>query len=90
MPRLKQVLPARFFDEPGDHPAAAFLGVEVREIKLNTGSPCDGHAAMFADWPGDGRHVRQWYVLANGKAVAVDETPDGPWRYPVVDYRART
>lgn len=90
MPVLKQVLPERFFEDPGDQPAAALLDVEVREIKLNTGSPCDGHAAMFDDWPGEGSHVRQWYILANGKAVAIDEVPGGPWRYPVVDYEVRT
>ena len=86
MPVLKQVLPEQFFDDPGDQPAMSLLDVEIREIKLNTGSPCDGHAAMFADWPGEGSYVRQWYILANGKAVAIDEVPDGPWRYPVVEY----
>jgi len=87
MPRLRQVLPDIFFDASSNHPdAAALLDVEVREVKLNTGSPCDGHAAMFADWPGDGKHVRQWYILVNEKAVAVDEVPNAHWQFPVVDY----
>ena len=50
MPRLRQVLPDIFFDTSMSHPdAAALLDIEVREVKLNTGSPCDGHAAMFAN-----------------------------------------
>lgn len=89
MPLLKQVLPETFFDTAGDHaPAAALLEVPVTAVKLNTGSPCDGHAAMFADWPGDGAHVRQWFILANGKAVGIDEVPDAAWRFPVVDMEA--
>ena len=87
MPRLRQVLPDIFFDTSMSHPdVVSLLDVEVREVKLNTGSPCDGHAAMFADWPGDGNYVRQWYILANGKAVAVNEEPNRHWQFPVVDY----
>jgi len=41
---------------------------------------------MFADWPGEGKHVREWYILANGKAVAVDEVPNAHWQFPVADY----
>ena len=89
MPRLRHVLPDIFFDTSVRHPdAVALLDEEVREVKLNTGSPCDGHAAMFADWPGDGNYVRQWYILANGKAVAVNEEPNRHWQFPVVDYEA--
>ena len=87
MPRLREVLPDIFFDTSMSHPdVVSLLDVEVREVKLNTGSPCDGHAAIFADWPGVGNYVRQWYILANGKAVAVDEEPNRRWQFPVVDY----
>ena len=87
MPQLRQVLPDIFFETAFSHPdVAALLDVEVREIKLNTGSPCDGHAAMFANWPGDNKHVRQWYILENGQAVAVDELPNAHWEFPVIDF----
>ena len=87
MPRLRQVLPDVFFDTPMSYPdTVELLDVEVREVKFNTGSPCDGHAEMFADWPGEGNHVRQWYILKNGKAVAIDEKPNMRWQFPVVDY----
>ncbi len=87
MPLLKQVLPECFFRAREENAAAAaLLDVAVTEMKLNTGSPCDGHAAMFADWPGDEAHVRQWFILENGKAVAIDENPDDGWQFPVVDY----
>ena len=90
MPRLRQVLPDVFFDNSMSYPdAVELLDVEVREVKLNTGSPCDGHAEMFADWPGEGNHVRQWYILKNGKAVAIDEKPNTHWQFPVVDYEER-
>jgi len=87
MPLLRQVLPECFFSSAADHGAVAdFLDVAVKEVRLNTGSPCDGHSAMFGDWPGAGANVRQWFILENGKAVAVDEDPDDEWRYPIVDY----
>ena len=87
MPLLKQVLPEIFFNASQDHKTVVeFLDVPVTALKLNTGSPCDGHAAMFADWPGDDNHVRQWFILANGKAVAINERPTGAWGYPVIDY----
>ena len=85
MPDLRKVLPEHFV--AGNAPeAAALLDVAVTSLRLNTGSPCDGHAAMFETWPGPGRHVKQWFVLANGKAVAINEEPDGEWSYPVIDH----
>ena len=88
MPRLRQVLPDSFFDVVTENlDAACLLDVEVEAIKLNSGSPCDGHTVMFCDWPGEGDYIRQWFLLANGKAVAVDEVPGSPWRFPVIDYK---
>ena len=89
MPDLRKVLPERFFDGDADTApeAAALLDVAVTQVRLNTGSPCDGHAAMFETWPGPEPHVRQWFRLANGNIVAVNEDPDGPWTYPVRDDR---
>ena len=87
MPRLRQVLPGSFLDVAADNPdAASLLDVEVEAIKLNNGSPCDSRAVMFSDWLGEGSHVRQWFLLTNGKAVAVDEVPGSPWQFPVIDY----
>ena len=87
MPRLSQVLPDAFLEVAAENPdVEALLDVEVKTIQLNNGSPCDGHASMFSDWPGKGRHVRQWFVLVNGKAVGVDEIPDSPWLFPVINY----
>ena len=87
MPLLKQVLPEVFFDTKLEYPAVAeLLEEEIRAFKLNTGSPCSSHDAMFADWPGEGEYVRQWFILTNGKAVAVDERPGLPWLFPVIDY----
>lgn len=71
MPTLRQVLPAGA--DCGD--AAAMLDVDVVEVKLNDGAPCASHEGPYALWPGEGCHVHQWYVLANGKAAAVDEPP---------------
>lgn len=71
MPTLKQVLPAGA--DCGN--ATALLDVDVVEVKLNNGAPCSSHEGPFAPWPGEGEHIRQWFVLANGKAAAVDERP---------------
>ena len=87
MPLLREVLPDTFQNVASQNPdAASLLDVEVEAIMLNNGSPCEGHAALFTDWVGEGEHVRQWFLLSNGKAVAVDEIPDSPWRFPVIDY----
>ena len=87
MPLLKQVLPKVFFDTKYEHPeAAVLLDEEILALKLNTGSPCSSHDAMFADWPGEGQYVHRWFILANGKAVAVDERPGERWQFPVIDY----
>ena len=87
MPVLRQVLPTCFFD--GDCESAetaTLLDVPVKEMKLNNGSPCSGHAEMFDAWPGEHKYVRQWFILENGKAVAIDEDPNSDWRFPVIDY----
>jgi hypothetical protein len=81
MPKLKQVLPAG----SGDH-LQALLDVEVVAVRLNTGAPCSSHAGPFEAWPGEGDNVRQWFVLENGKAVAIDERPGEVPAFPVVDY----
>lgn len=89
MPLLRQVLPNVFFNEVQDNTAILkFLDVQVTGVKFNTGSPCDSHATMFAEWPGDEEHVRRWYILANGKAVAINENPTGAWCYPVIEYES--
>lgn len=82
MPSLQQVLP------PTDYPDELypFLDVAVTAFRLNTGAPCDGHSAMFQPWPGIGEHVRRWFVLANGKAVAIDEVPNKSPAFMVIDY----
>lgn len=85
MPLLRQVLPERLRQSPEARRLGALLDQPVKAIKLATGSPCAGKAELFAAWPGDHRHVRQWFLLANGRAVAVDEDPSGEWTCPVID-----
>ena len=46
----------------------------VVAVHLANGSPCDSHAAMFAPWPGPNPQVRQWFELASGGAVGVDDS----------------
>ncbi len=82
MPKLKQVLPAAGAEEG----LQSLLDVEVVGVRLNTGAPCTSHAGPFEAWPGEGANVRQWFVLQNGKAVAIDERSDGPPAFPIVDY----
>jgi kynurenine formamidase len=66
--------------------ADGYGDVDVVAVKVGTGAPCSSHAAMFEDWPGPERHVGQWFVLANGKAVGIDDDPDGGPILAVVDY----
>ena len=61
-------------------------GVEVLAVKLGSGAPCSSHEAMFEDWPGPERYVGQWFVLANGKAVGIDDDPDRGLALAVTDY----
>jgi len=63
-------------NEPCRDQVTALLDVEVTALKLNTGAPCSSHAGVFETWPGDEKHVRQWFVLANGQAVAINEDPE--------------
>lgn len=86
MPALRQLLPARFFEDSApDVAARGLLDVPVVAVKLTTGAPCDGHAELFQPWPGPETHVRQWFLLADGKAVGINEDPAGPWTFPVMD-----
>jgi kynurenine formamidase len=61
-------------------------GVEVLAVKLGSGAPCSSHEAMFENWPGPEQHVGQWFVLANGKAVGIDDDPDRGPALAVTDY----
>jgi hypothetical protein len=72
LPTLRQVLP----ENTNCHQASALLDVDVVAVKLNTGAPCSSHAEPFESWPGEGNAVRQWFVLANGQAVGIDEASD--------------
>lgn len=84
MPTLKQVLPPRFFEETTPEDAARrLLDVPVVAMKLATGPSCGGHKDLFEPWPGAEPYVRQWFLLDNGKAVGINENPDGPWSFPV-------
>jgi hypothetical protein len=80
--RLRQVLP------PGCCPdgVAPFLDVEVTAVKLNIGSPCGGGGDIFAPWPGSEAHVRQWFVLANRRAVGIEEDPTAERRCLIVEF----
>jgi hypothetical protein len=72
MPSLRQVLPTECCPD-GD--VADLLDIAVVAVRLNIGSPCGGNEELFSPWPGPHAHVRQWFVLANGSAVAIDDDP---------------
>ena len=57
----------------------ALLDTEVVGVRINNGAPCSSHSSIFEMWPGDEEHVHQWFILANGSALAVNEDPvSGP------------
>ena len=85
MPTLKQVLPGRVLKQETLSGLGNLLELRVTAIKLSTGSPCSGKDELFAPWPGEERHVRQWFLLSDGHAVGVDEDPSGDWRCAVVE-----
>ena len=89
MPIVREIIPQRFLRPLRQQTDVdALLDVAVTEAKFNNGSPCSGHAHMFADWPGTEPFVRQWFVLENGQALGINETPNGDWTFPVVDYES--
>ena len=86
MPFVKDVIPSRFLKAPYNLMGAeTVLDIVITDTKINNGSPCSGHADIFANWPGDEAFVRQWFVLENGQAMGINETPDGDWTFPVVE-----
>jgi len=87
MPLVREVIPQRYLQSSYDLARAeSVLDVGIKVLKMNNGSPCAGHAAIFEDWPGEELFVRQWFVLESGQALGINETPDGDWTFPVVDY----
>ena len=75
LPILRQVLK----DQPCQDQVEALLDIEVVGVRINTGAPCSSHSGIFESWPGDEEHIQQWFILANGKALAVNEDPiNGP------------
>lgn len=90
MPTLKQVLPKEFAQGGyASTPAYAFRDVAIVARKLASGAPCasPSKSDLFESWPGPEAHVRDWFVLENGKAVAINEDPAGV-TFPVVDYES--
>lgn len=87
MARLEQVLSHAAPQVSLSGSRADGLGdVEVLAVKLGSGAPCSSHEAVFENWPGAERHVGQWFVLANGKAVGIDDDPDRGIALAVADY----
>ena len=89
MPTLKQVLPKEFSEgKYASTPAYALREIRVVARKLATGAPCESPSKgeLFEPWPGPDEHVRDWFVLENGKAVGINEDPGGR-SFPVVDYK---
>ena len=75
LPILRQVLK----DQPCQVQVEALLDIEVVGVRVNRDAPCSNNSGIFENWPGDETHIHQWFILANGKALAVNEDPvNGP------------
>ena len=79
MPKLEQVM-ATEADDAAFRESAAFRlrNENVVAMRLATGAPCAGHAAIFEPWPGPERHVVRWFQLDSGHAVGVTDSQAGP------------
>ena len=75
MPILRQVLKdQRCYDQ-----VKVLLDTEIIGVRINKGAPCSSHSSIFEMWPGDEAYIHQWFILANGMALAVNEDPiNGP------------
>jgi hypothetical protein len=82
VPRLRQVLPVGCCP---DGEVAALLDIAVTAVRLAIGSPCGGREDIFAPWPGPQAHVRQWFLLADRRAVGIDEDPTSGRTCPVIE-----
>ena len=75
LPILRHVLK----DQSCHDQVEALLDTEIVGVRINKGAPCSAHSGIFEIWPGDEEHIHQWFILANGKALAVNEDPiNGP------------
>ena len=75
LPILRQVLK----EQPRQDQVEALLDIEVVGVRVNRDAPCSNNSGIFEIWPGDETHIHQWFILANGKALAVNEDPvNGP------------
>ncbi len=75
MPILRQVLK----DQRCHDQVRAMLDTEIIAVRINKGAPCVSHSSIFEIWPGDELYIHQWFILANGTALGVNEDPvDGP------------
>ena len=64
----------------------ALLDIEVIGVRINTGAPCSSHSGIFEIWPGHEEYIHQWFILANGEAVAVNEDPNQGESCVIVTY----
>ena len=71
LPILRQVLK----EQPRQDQVEALLDIEVVGVRINRGAPCSSHSGIFEMWPGEEEHIQQWFILANGRAVAVNDDP---------------
>lgn len=75
---LKDVLPQEFLgSEYRDDKAYKFKDVEVLRK----------YDARDKPWPGFHKNVTYWYVLNNGYAVGVNESPSRGLSFPVMKYQ---
>jgi hypothetical protein len=70
---LKDFLPHEALDYPGIRKMADVAVVEEF-----------GFGGRSVRWPGVHKNVHSWCVLANGKAVAWNESPSRGWSFPTM------
>ena len=100
--KLRDVLPREFFqcymttlsswpNPVKPSPAALLLDAEISVDRSRT-VVVDGRFMEnpeWKPWPGTAKNVQNWWELANGKAVAWNESPSHGWSFPVISLKRK-